>query len=139
MKKLASKLIKLKYNGFTLCEEYWMNNFLLLLCLSYITLNANVITINSNISLLNNYKFETPHSLPIQIPNKTKLVIVAFEKATGTTVNEYLNSKTKYYLQNNHSVYIADIHEMPSIITNMFALPKMKKYKHLINSVITLR
>jgi len=109
-----------------------MNKFLLLLSLSFVALSAKMVTLNSDISLLDKYKFETPHARPMKIPHKTKLVIVAFEKDTGATVNDYLNSKGKYYLQKNQAIFIADIHKMPSVITRMFALPKMKKYKHLI-------
>lgn len=109
-----------------------MNKFLLLLSFSFIALNAQMVTLNSDISLLDKYKYETPFSRPMKIPNTTKLVIIAFEKDTGATVNDYLNTKEKYYLQKNKAIFIADIHKMPSVITRMFALPKMKKYKHLI-------
>lgn len=109
-----------------------MNKILLFLSLTFIALSAEIVTLNSDISLLDKYKYETPHSRPMKIPHKTKLVIVAFEKDTGATVNDYLNSKNKYYLQKNQAIFIADIHKMPSVITRMFALPKMKKYKHLI-------
>ena len=68
----------------------------------------------------------------MRIPKKTTLVIVAFDKDTGAMVNEYLGSKTPYYLQKHRSIFIADINEMPSIITKMFALPKLQEYKHLI-------
>jgi hypothetical protein len=33
-------------------------------------------------------------------------------------------------LKKHNAVFIANISEMPSIITKLFALPKMKKYKH---------
>lgn len=61
-----------------------------------------------------------------------KTIIVSFEKGTGADVNEFLSSKNPDFLQKNHAVFIANISGMPSFITKMFALPKMKKYKHNI-------
>ena len=59
-----------------------------------------------------------------------KTIIVSFEKGTGADVNEFLSSKSPDFLEKNHAVFIANISGMPSFITKMFALPKMKKYKH---------
>lgn len=56
------------------------------------------------------------------------LLIMAFEKDISVTVNEYLKSKPAAFLADNHAKYISDISTMPSFITSMFALPKMKKY-----------
>ncbi|WP_455756209.1 hypothetical protein [Sulfurimonas sp.] len=109
-----------------------MNKILAILTLSFAILSAGSISINSPLNQLDNYKYETPHGRQMKIPKKTNLVIVAFEKDTGALVNEYLKTKNKYYLQKNRSIFIADIHEMPDMVTTMFALPKLKKYKHLI-------
>ena len=109
-----------------------MNKFLLLISLSFVVLSAQMVGLNTPISTLDNYSYETPEGRPMKIPHETKLIIVGFEKDTGATVNDFLNTKNKYYLQKNKAIFIADIHAMPSVITKMFALPKMKKYKHLI-------
>lgn len=109
-----------------------MNKFLLFISLSFVALSANTLKVNSSISLLDNYSYETPHARPMKVPHETKLVLIAFEKDTGATVNDFLSTKNKYYLQKNKTIFIADIHRMPSMVTKMFALPKMKKYKHLI-------
>lgn len=109
-----------------------MNKFLLLISLSFVVLSAQTLRVNSPITTLDNYSYETPEGRPMKIPHETKLIIVGFEKDTGATVNDFLNTKNKYYLQKNKAIFIADIHAMPSVITKMFALPKMKKYKHLI-------
>jgi hypothetical protein len=93
---------------------------------------ANQIKDGSSLSELNAFKFETPHGRQMKIPKKSQLIIVAFEKDTGKLVNEFLATKDQFYLVKKHAIYIADINKMPSIITNMFALPKLRKYKHLI-------
>jgi hypothetical protein len=59
-------------------------------------------------------------------------LVMAFEKGTGATVNEYLASHDKNYLKKNKAVFIADISQMPNFITETFALPKMRKYPHTV-------
>ena len=61
-----------------------------------------------------------------------KTLIMAFEKGTGTTVNEYLTVQEKGYLAKNKAAFVADISQMPKFITESFALPKMRKYNHTV-------
>ncbi len=109
-----------------------MKIFLAALSLFFSILNASAIEIGSALNQLNDFKYETPQGREMRIPRSPSLIIVAFEKDTGALVNEYLTTKNPFYLQKNHSVFIADISKMPTIITNTFALPKLRKYKHLI-------
>ena len=67
-----------------------------------------------------------------QLITMPKTVIMAFEKATAATVNEYLSTKDKHYLTHNNAVFIADISQMPSFIATTFALPKLRTYSHQI-------
>jgi hypothetical protein len=59
-------------------------------------------------------------------------LIMAFEKGTGATVNEYLAAQDKGYLSAHNAVFVADISGMPTFITNTFAIPKMQKYPHTV-------
>lgn len=67
-----------------------------------------------------------------QLTTMPKTVIMAFEKATATTVNDYLATQNKGYLAQNNAVFIADISQMPSFIATTFALPKLRTYAHPI-------
>lgn len=109
-----------------------MNKLLTVLLLSFSILNATPISVNSPISSLETYKFQTPNGRQMKVPKKTKIIVIAFKKDTAALVDEYLATKNRYYLQRNKAIYIADIHKMPTIITDMIALPKLRKYKHLI-------
>ncbi len=109
-----------------------MNKFLTALTLSVAILGAAPLTVNSTLDILDSFKYETPTGREMKIPKKTKLVIVAFEKDTGALVNDYLDTKSPFYLPKNKTIFIADINKMPTVITNMFALPKLQKYRHLI-------
>jgi hypothetical protein len=59
-------------------------------------------------------------------------LLMAFEKGTGTTANEYLAAQDKGYLNAHNAVFVADISGMPSFITKAFAIPKMQKYPHIV-------
>jgi hypothetical protein len=109
-----------------------MNKFLVAITMSVALLGADSLKIGSPLNMLNNFKYETPTGRQMKIPQKTKLVVVAFDKDTGALINEYLDTQNEFYLLKHNSIFIADINKMPSIITSMFALPKLQKYKHLI-------
>ena len=64
----------------------------------------------------------------LKVEDKDTLVIMAFEKDISVVVNEYLKAQPKSFLATHHAKYISDISTMPSFITSMFAMPKMKKY-----------
>jgi hypothetical protein len=109
-----------------------MHKLFLFLVLSALALNADFLNVSSSITKLNEFKYETPQGNEIKIPKDVKLILVSFEKDTGALVNEYLNAQSPNYLQKHNSIFIADINKMPSVITKMFALPKLRKYKHPI-------
>ena len=81
---------------------------------------------------LKSFKYEDQFEKEIKIPKSVRLVILSYEKGTGATVNELLNEQSPTYLEDHNTLFIADISGMPSLITSMFALPKMQKYKHTI-------
>tara|TARA_B110000046_G_C12962180_1_gene385036 strand:+ start:717 stop:1124 length:408 start_codon:yes stop_codon:yes gene_type:complete len=88
---------------------------------------SNGFALNSNInSFVLNDQFDKPHTVNAD----TKTILVSFEKSTGEHVNEFLSTKESNFLEKNNAVFIADISGMPSIITSLFALPKMKKYNY---------
>lgn len=73
-------------------------------------------------------QFGKRHALKVM----PRTLIMAFEKGTGATVNEYLAAQGKGYLEKNNAVFIAEISQMPNFITQAFALPKMQKYPHTV-------
>jgi len=74
--------------------------------------------------------------IPDQFGNYTKVyhhdkyVIMTFEKDLSGELSSYLEKRKNDYLSSKKTKYVADISAMPSIITKMFALPKMKKYNY---------
>lgn len=101
----------------------------LLLTLFALFLNANSFEVNQNIgsfSLVN--QFDEKQTVDSNI----QTIIVSAEKDTSADVNEFLKEKDKNFLKDNNAVFIANISGMPSIITKLFALPKMKKYNYSV-------
>lgn len=70
------------------------------------------------------------HDHKVTIDDNVTKILVSAKKDTSADINDYLNKKSKMFLKNKHAVFIANISGMPSIITKMFALPKMRKYNH---------
>jgi len=59
---------------------------------------------------------------------KTHFILMAFEKEVSIETANFLKTRKKGFIQKKHLLYISDISSMPSFITSMFALPKMKQY-----------
>lgn len=79
----------------------------------------------------------TPFSLPDQFDTvhqvnskDYQIIIVAFDKDSAVLMNEYLKMQPSTFLQKNKALFISDIHTMPSFVTKLFALPKMKNYPY---------
>ncbi len=109
-----------------------MRKFLIVLTLFLGLLNAKTLTVGTEIKIFNTYKYETPQEEQVNISKNTRLILVSFEKGTSNLVNEYLSAQDVMYMPKLKAVYIADIHNIPSLLASMFALPKLKEYKHLI-------
>ncbi len=109
-----------------------MKKILLLLAFAISIVGADALKLASPLSGLQKFAYEDPNGRSLNISDSTRTVVVSFEKDTGKLVNQYLDSKYPPYLGRVSAIFIADISEMPSIITTMFALPKMRDYKHTI-------
>ncbi len=62
------------------------------------------------------------------VDSDDQMLIMSFEKDVSVGISEYIKSKPGIFLDQHHCKYISDISSMPTIITNMFALPKMRDY-----------
>lgn len=67
------------------------------------------------------------HDRPIRIDAQTRIVIFSAEKPVSDWVSGVLSSQPAGVLGRLEAVYVSDISGMPSLITQMFALPKLRK------------
>jgi hypothetical protein len=89
--------------------------------------NANTLKINdkiSNFSLAN--QFDKIHTVNSEI----SMIIVTFQRNTSNLVNDFLSSKDSDFLHKNNTIFINNISSIPSIVTKMFIIPKMRDYKY---------
>jgi len=61
------------------------------------------------------------------LTDNTQKIIFVFAKATGHTVREFLKKQDKSYLPSKHTLFVADVSGMPTVIRNTFALPDFRK------------
>ena len=75
------------------------------------------------------FNLQDQFEVKMQVPTKGKVtLILSFEKDVSSEVKTFIDTQKKNYLEDNHIMYISDISPMPSLITSLFALPKMKKF-----------
>lgn len=68
----------------------------------------------------------------IVLKTMPNILVMAFEKGTSATVNDFLGKQKGTYLSEHKAAYIADISPMPTFIAEAFALPKMRKYPYTV-------
>lgn len=77
---------------------------------------------------LSAHEFKDQWGQPAKLDNSVKWLIFSHHKDGNLWVRETLNELEIKNLSERHWLYVADISGMPSLITKIFALPKMKKY-----------
>lgn len=100
---------------------------LLFTLLVFISSNAFANKTLSIGSTLSPISMNNQHDKVITVSKDVKTILFAIEKAPSAVINDYLKSKDAGFLVKNKAYFIADISGMPSLITSMFAIPKMKK------------
>jgi hypothetical protein len=76
------------------------------------------------------------HGKEFVFTNGVRFLLVATERAVGTSANHKLAEQGAGYLEKCQAVYMMDIHTMPGV-AKLFAMPKMRKYSHRIVLVET--
>ena len=72
--------------------------------------------------------FENQWEKPVELNQQTKWLVVSQSKESGNIVKEAFEALELADLNQHQLVYIADISAMPSFVTKLFALPKMRDY-----------
>lgn len=87
------------------------------------TYAVEALTVGSKLPTLT---LTTQHDKPAVIDAQTTQIIFSAEKQPADMLADFLDSKPATYLTNNHMLYLADIHNMPSLISKFIAIPKLK-------------
>lgn len=67
------------------------------------------------------------HGKAVPIADDVKTVLFVGEMSVSKVASAFFNEQEGDFLKKHQAYYIADVSGMPSIITKMFAIPKMKK------------
>lgn len=76
---------------------------------------------------LPNIALTTQHDKAYNFDNSVKSIIMSAEKQSAGMVTDWLDSKPANYLKDTNTVYLADMHRMPSLITKFVALPQLRE------------
>ena len=69
----------------------------------------------------------TQHDKAYSFDNSVKRIVMSAEKQSAGMVTELLDNKAASYLKETNTVYLADMHRMPSLITKFVALPQLRE------------
>ncbi len=69
----------------------------------------------------------TQHDKAYSFDNSVKRIVMSAEKQSAGLVTDLLDSKAASYLKDTNTVYLADMHRMPSLITKFVALPQLRE------------
>lgn len=71
-------------------------------------------------------QFEKRHTVTAE----ERMVLISFERDVSDAVNAFMKRQPKGLFADHRAKYIADISTMPTIISTLFALPKMRGYHY---------
>lgn len=78
------------------------------------------------------FKLNDQHEQPYAIAANARVLLVTADKASAGLAHEVLKDIPQGELERRGIVYVADVSGMPSLVTSMFALPKMREYGYRI-------
>jgi hypothetical protein len=67
------------------------------------------------------------HDNAWQVPADTRLVLFAAGRKASGIVQAVLEKEPKDFLSRHHTVYLADLSQMPGLATRLFALPALRE------------
>jgi hypothetical protein len=78
---------------------------------------------------LKSFQLEDQFGVKTTVNESTEWIIFSDDKEVSDKINLALNELKITDVSSLKGIYVAEISKMPSIITSMFALPKMREYK----------
>ena len=72
-------------------------------------------------------QLQDQHNKTITIQANAQTILFTAEKPASELLNQYLKAQPANFMPQQQAYFIADISKMPSMITKLFALPKMRE------------
>ena len=102
-------------------------------CQLWVSARAAQLTVGDTVP---SFSAKDQHGKEFVFANGVQFLLVATERACGTSANHKLAEQGPGFLEEHQAVYVMDIHTMPGV-ARFFALPKMRKYPQRIVLVET--
>ncbi|XOB62201.1 hypothetical protein ACMC56_16660 [Campylobacterota bacterium DY0563] len=83
---------------------------------------------------LSSLKVEDQFEKVLEINKNIKKIIIVFSKDKGDKIKSFLETNPNY-LKTNNALYFADVSAAPGFVTNLFMVPKFKKYNYSIGLI----
>lgn len=96
--------------------------------ISGLLLGLALVSVNVYAQTLSAYTFENQWEKPVELNSSTQWVLLSQSKDSGNYVKEAFEALNMEDPAKYNMIYIADISAMPSFVTKLFALPKMRDY-----------
>jgi hypothetical protein len=113
-----------------------MKNIFLTLVVSFLFFGCNSKAVDSDVVQKLKIGSQLNLELNNQFGQKYKLqdgvnrVIFAFSKDSAHICNDYFDRQKADFLDQHHTLFVADVSSAPSIIRSMFIMPGLKDFKH---------
>ncbi len=72
------------------------------------------------------------HDKAYTLDDQLQVLLVARSMDAAKLLDTALQGKPKGYLEQRHTVFLADISRMPKVIGSLFAIPKMRDYNYRV-------
>ncbi|MBS1174105.1 MAG: hypothetical protein H6R05_236 [Burkholderiaceae bacterium] len=108
----------------TYSREYWVILFTLIVGFFSINTHADNLNVGAQ---LPKFTLNDQFDRPVLIDTNIKWLVFSQDKPVNAFVSEYMNEQGAQQIRQRGIVYVADISGMPTLVTRMFALPKMRK------------
>ena len=95
---------------------------------SALLLGLSLLSVSAQAQTLSMTSFEDQWEKPVTVTADSKWLIVTQAKESGNIVKETFDALGMKDLGAYKVIYLADISAMPSFVTKLFALPKMRDY-----------
>jgi hypothetical protein len=96
----------------------------LVLLVVTVVAGAQPVAVGSRLSPL---KLQDQHDNAAEVGSVVRLLLFTRDMAGGTLVKDALAERDQHFLDACHAAYIADVSGMPSVVTRLMALPRMRK------------
>lgn len=77
-------------------------------------------------------QYKSASDSTLKISDQTKRIIISFDQESNGFMSAFLQTKPASYLPSEQTIYIGDIGQMPTLVTRLFAKPRMREYPFTI-------